>query len=64
MAGMRAGINAKCKDCIYDKYAGGTWREQVEACTLTTCGLWPFRPKSASKKPRAEEPADDERPAA
>lgn len=40
-------INAKCKDCIYDPLCGGgTWRQQVEACTIKTCALWPYRPKS------------------
>ena len=38
-------INEKCKDCIYDHKAPGTWREQVEACTSEhTCALWPYRP--------------------
>jgi hypothetical protein len=38
-------INDKCKDCIYDPLAGGTWREQVEMCrSEKTCALWPFRP--------------------
>lgn len=38
-------INDKCKDCIYDPAVGGTWREQVEACTSQkSCALWPFRP--------------------
>jgi hypothetical protein len=44
---MRKAINEKCKDCIYDpKSGGGTWRQQVEACTITTCSLWPMRPKA------------------
>jgi hypothetical protein len=47
---MRAAINAKCKDCIYDDCAPGNWRQQVAACTISTCSLWPYRPKS---KPRA-----------
>lgn len=43
-------INAKCKDCIYDpKCGGGTWRQQTEACTIKTCALWPYRPKSATR---------------
>jgi hypothetical protein len=38
-------INEKCKDCIYDKLAPGTWREQVENCTSEkSCALWPYRP--------------------
>lgn len=47
---MRAAINAKCKDCIYDpNCGGGTWRQQTEACTIKSCGLWPYRPRSATK---------------
>ena len=42
-------IDAKCKDCIFDKYAEGTWRMQVEQCELTGCALHPYRPVSRSK---------------
>ena len=38
-------INAKCKDCIYDPLAGGTWLAQVAACTFTDCPLFPYRPR-------------------
>jgi len=42
-------INDKCKDCIYDQKAGGSWREQVEACkSEKTCALWPYRPVSSA----------------
>ena len=44
-------IDAKCQDCIYDEYADGTWRQQVEACELTACALYPYRPKSRSNVP-------------
>lgn len=44
---MRAAINRHCKDCIYDPLAGGTWRQQVEACTFTDCALYPLRPVSS-----------------
>lgn len=45
MASLKKCIEAKCKDCIYDPAAGGTWREQVELCTSEkTCPLWPVRP--------------------
>jgi len=44
---LRAAINAKCKECIYDPIAGrGTWRQQVEACTSYACPLYPVRPTS------------------
>ena len=44
-------INEKCRECIYDEFADGTWRMQVEACELTACALYPYRPKSRSKMP-------------
>ncbi len=47
---LRAAINAKCKDCIYDRCAPGNWRQQVEACAIPTCSLWPYRPKSSATK--------------
>jgi hypothetical protein len=47
---MREAINAKCRDCAYDPVSGlGTWRQQTEACTIKTCSLWPYRPKSSGK---------------
>ena len=48
---LRAAINAKCKECIYDPVSGkGTWRQQVEACTAPSCPLYPVRPTSAGSK--------------
>lgn len=42
-------INEKCKDCIYDHKAEGTWREQIENCTSEhSCALWPYRPLTIS----------------
>lgn len=50
---MRAAINAKCKDCIYDPKSGlGTWREQVELCGSTGCPLYPVRPLPQRKAPK------------
>ena len=46
--GMRAAIDAKCKDCIYDEYEAGTWRKQVEECPCLDCPLYPHRPVSAN----------------
>lgn len=44
---LRRAINAYCKYCTYDPLCGGgTWRQQVEACTVTQCPLWPVRPLS------------------
>ncbi|MCU0767569.1 MAG: hypothetical protein MUE39_09370 [Gammaproteobacteria bacterium] len=48
---LRAAINRKCRECIYDAKSGaGTWRQQIEACTATTCPLWPVRPKATKKE--------------
>ena len=46
--GMRAAINAMCKQCLYDPRAEGlgSWRQQIEACTATGCPLHPYRPLS------------------
>lgn len=42
-------INEKCKDCIYDDKAPGTWREQIQACpSEKSCALWPYRPVSVA----------------
>ena len=30
---LRKRIDEKCKDCIYDPTAPGTWRQQVFLCT-------------------------------
>jgi hypothetical protein len=43
--GLRAAINAKCRDCIHDPAAPGTWREQVAQCSAINCPLWPYRPE-------------------
>lgn len=41
---LRAVIDAKCKECIYDPGSGGGgWREQVGACTSPLCPLYPVR---------------------
>ncbi len=47
---LRKAINDKCRDCSYDPYGKGNWRQQVTACTVTTCPLWPVRPVSKPKK--------------
>lgn len=43
-ATRNAAIAAKCRDCIFDTEAAGTWRQQVTVCKATDCALWPFRP--------------------
>jgi hypothetical protein len=41
-------IDAHCKGCIYDSQVEGRWRAQVEACEISTCPLYEFRPKTIS----------------
>ena len=48
---MRRAINEKCRECIYDPIGSpGNWRQQVQACTVTGCPLWPLRPISKPQK--------------
>jgi hypothetical protein len=53
---MRKAINEKCRDCICDPQAGGTWREQTENCIDTTCALHPYRPMSAKGRTASNRP--------
>jgi hypothetical protein len=47
----KGAIDAMCKYCIYDEAAGnGTWRQQTQACTATTCPLYEWRPMSTGAK--------------
>jgi hypothetical protein len=39
-----------CKGCIYDPKAGGTWVEQIEACTITQCELYEHRKLTAKTR--------------
>jgi hypothetical protein len=43
-------ISANCRYCLYDPHAGGTWREQIEACTSPDCPMYPIRPVSQNYK--------------
>lgn len=53
---LRQAVNEHCKNCIYDPQSGlGTWRQQVEACTVTECAIWPHRPKSKKRNPNPGE---------
>ena len=59
--GLRARINEKCRDCVYDKENRGTWREQVYLCTVVGCALWDVRPKpTAEGQVRADRFAAEE----
>lgn len=43
---LRRAINTKCRECIHDPMAEGTWRQQVSACTSPACPLYAHRPTS------------------
>jgi hypothetical protein len=47
---LRAGIDAMCRNCIYDPGARGNWREQVQACSSGNCPLHPLRPISSASR--------------
>lgn len=41
---LRSAINSKCRECIADGNAAGSWRKQVEQCTAINCPLYSVRP--------------------
>ena len=41
---LRKAIDAKCRECIYCPDEKGAWRQQVAACTVRYCPLFPVRP--------------------
>jgi len=43
-------IAAKCRECVHDPLAKGTWREQAAACVSGNCALHPFRPMPRNVK--------------
>lgn len=48
--GLRGKINAYCISCIYDQKAPGTWKQQIEGCTVLDCPLRPVRVLSDTGK--------------
>jgi len=44
MASLKKHIESKYKDCTYDQSQPGSWRQQVENCTVHSCPLWEVRP--------------------
>lgn len=44
-------IAAKCRECIHDPGAAGTWREQVAVCGCSDCPLWAYRPLPRNAPP-------------
>lgn len=49
MASYKQSVNMKCAECIYDPCGHGTWRQQVEACTDSSCPLYGVRPLADGK---------------
>jgi len=47
---LRAAVDAKCRDCIYDECSPGRWRQQVAACTITHCPLYAVRPQPRASR--------------
>jgi len=47
---LKAAVEAMCIDCTFDPHEPGNWRQQVAACNIRSCPLWPSRPKSQSRK--------------
>jgi hypothetical protein len=41
---LRKAVDAHCKSCVYDPQSEGSWRHQVESCSVTQCELYPHRP--------------------
>jgi hypothetical protein len=50
---LRKCINEKCRDCIYDSFAPGTWRQQVFLCSVKSCALYDVRPKPTRPIPES-----------
>jgi hypothetical protein len=50
---LRKAINKNCKNCVYDKIAAGTWRQQVTLCGVNSCALYDVRPKSTRPIPES-----------
>lgn len=46
---LRAMVNAKCRECVYDPLSRGTWREQVARCSGVNCPLYAARPLPIAK---------------
>lgn len=53
MTSLRKAVNAKCKCCIYDDLAAGTWLQQVTFCSVDLCPLYEVRPKTRSPIPES-----------
>jgi len=52
-ASLRKSINQKCKWCIYDDLAAGTWLQQATLCSAPKCPLYAVRPQSKAEIPES-----------
>lgn len=50
--GLRPRVNSNCVTCTYDECSPGTWRHQIESCTVKTCAFWPIRPRTCKSTAR------------
>lgn len=57
---LAAAVKAKCKECIYDPIAPGTWLQQVAECSSSNCPLHSVRPLPLSVKKAQNRPDNDE----
>ena len=57
--GLRGKVDAHCISCVYDEANKGTWRQQIEWCTVTTCPLYSVR-KMTLKAPLNDVPRDNQ----
>jgi hypothetical protein len=55
---LRKAINLKCRECIYDPMAEGTWRQQISDCTSPNCPLYPYRPTCQGYTPNRADSVD------
>ena len=46
-------ITKHCFECIYDREAAGTNRQQVTLCAVRSCALYPFRPTTKALIPES-----------
>lgn len=56
---LRAAINAKCRECLFDPFQPGTWRAQVEACTSPRCPLYRVRPRAEKARNQSATPRSE-----
>ena len=53
--GLRARVDAHCVSCVYDDLVPGTWRQQVEQCTVISCPIWDTRTKSRKSPQKSQD---------